>query len=204
MLDHLPLVRFGEDVVFVKHMQDLITNACFQLMWFRALWLIRKSIPSAFASILPMSPCAMFEGWRGVLHATLVNGMIRPSASPFVSSSSCTPPKGTTLHLQTLAWPNSSLFPLQNMQKKIQMEEILAISSLLYTSTRISSHRNHQSFDLKKKKACKETERKSTHHAILNLFTRTASSGTGRHLRSLHSLVGLILPHSCRTFYTLT
>jgi hypothetical protein len=90
------------------------------------------------------------------------------------------------------------------MQKKIQMEEILAISSLLYTSTRISSHRNHQSFDLKKKKACKETERKSTHHAILNLFTRTASSGTGRHLRSLHSLVGLILPHSCRTFYTLT
>lgn len=116
MLDHLPLVRFGEDVVFVKHMQGLITKPCLQLMWFRAFWLIRKSIPSAFASILPMSPCAMFEGWRGVLHATLVNGMIRPSASPFVSSSSCTPPKGTTLHLQTLAWPNSSLFPLQNME----------------------------------------------------------------------------------------
>jgi hypothetical protein len=46
------------------------------------------------------------------------------------------------------------------MQKKIQKEEILAISFLLYTSTRILSHRNHQIFDLKFKKK-KEKKRKS-------------------------------------------
>jgi hypothetical protein len=204
MLDHLPLVRFGEDVVFVKHMQDLITKACLQLMRFRALWLIRKSIPSAFASILPMSPCVMFEGWRGVLHATLVNGMIRPSASPFVSSSSCTPPKGTTLHLQTLAWPNSHSSLYKIWKKKSKWKRYLQSLTFPIHLQGFYLTGTTKILIKKKKKACKETERKSTHHAILNLFTRTASSGTGRHLRSLHSLVGLILPHSCRTFYTLT
>jgi hypothetical protein len=53
-------------------------------------------------------------------------------------------------------------------------------------------------------KNCKEVEveekdggRKNTHHAIIDLFARTARSVGRRHLRPLHSLVRLILPHGC-------
>lgn len=40
--------------------------------------------------------------------------------------------------------------------------------------------------------------RKNTHHAIIDLFARTARSVGRRHLRPLHSFVRLILPHGCQ------
>ncbi len=86
------------------------------------------STPSDFASILPMYE--MFEGRQVELHVTLVNGMICPSASLFVSSSSCTCPRKAPSPNPNLTTLSNSLLSIQYLKFSIAGERFARTPSL--------------------------------------------------------------------------
>jgi hypothetical protein len=88
------------------------------------------STPSAFTPILPIWLYWMFEGWQVELHVTLVNGMICPSASLFLSSSSCTCPRKAPSPNPNLTTLSNSLLSIQYLKFSIAGERFARTPSL--------------------------------------------------------------------------